>query len=632
MLVSLTLLACALYLVPLAALVAVLRGALDDALDLASAIGVVFCSDVLATLVLTNVLRVDAAAFVRTALLLAVTLVIAVRRVRRGEPVLRAWGPLSRGDLAALGLGAAAAFALSLYASSHYSIWDREWHVPFAASLRAQRMPFFNVYEPHKPLRYHFVGDVFAVTLQSLSFAAMSASRSLSLAHDLQSGVAGGIVALLLRALCAWPPVAAAASGLVPLLAGPMAFPASRLGRLGPFEGDSDFSNFSLSFRPHCMVAGVVLLGFMANVARLARDRLAQRAFDWTRPALRVVRMALLSISDEISTVLVGLRLALFWRPWPTLLGARRWQGAAVVVSLALAALAANYFLGGTVGPGGPIEKVRWLAPRLPRFAAPGLPLGRDLESWRVLFTDEGSLIIPALVAAGLLAANANVRKVLFPVLFAMAPAAGGLVLFLCFEANGRTYEGHRFVTAGRFLIPVAALLCAGQVRRASLPPLAAVALSVLLLVPVAAGVASSLGFIIYKLPHKGVTAVDGQYQTNCRDEFGARLGEPIVPTYVDQPIWYRYAGCHPIYAAGHDGSPGVVLAGPPKLGPEGYAKMNRETFPPGEAARVACATDPALETPLCTKAEAIGQCEGAGTRARACSIPVPLRPLLAVP
>src|SRR5450432_750736 len=235
MLVSLTVLACALYLVPLAALVAVLREALDDALDLASMMGVVFCADVLGTLVLTHVLRVDAAAFVRTALLLGVTLVIAVGRVRRGEPVLRGRGPRMSGDLVALGVGAAAAFALSLYASSHFLIWDREWHVPFAASLRAQRMPFVNVYDPHTPLHYHLAGDAFAATLQSLSFAAMGASRSLSLGHDLQAAVAGGIVALLLRALCAWSPAVAGLAALIPLVAGPMAFRASLPPYVGPF-------------------------------------------------------------------------------------------------------------------------------------------------------------------------------------------------------------------------------------------------------------------------------------------------------------------------------------------------------------------------------------------------------------
>ena len=71
--------------------------------------------------------------------------------------------------------------------SSEYWIWDREWHVEFTGSLRAQHMPFRNVFEPWKTLRYHMAGDVAASVLQSLSFVAMNASRALSYAHDLQS-------------------------------------------------------------------------------------------------------------------------------------------------------------------------------------------------------------------------------------------------------------------------------------------------------------------------------------------------------------------------------------------------------------------------------------------------------------
>ena len=46
-------------------------------------------------------------------------------------------------------------FLLSHDISSRYWIWDREWHTPFTSALRAQRMPFRNVYEPALTLRYH---------------------------------------------------------------------------------------------------------------------------------------------------------------------------------------------------------------------------------------------------------------------------------------------------------------------------------------------------------------------------------------------------------------------------------------------------------------------------------------------
>jgi hypothetical protein len=626
MLATLSVLACALYVLPPAALVALLRDTSDDALDLACAVGVVFCGDLLGTLLLTRFFRVETAAWVRVGLAAALVAAFVVRRVRRGPPVPRVESGLARADLVALALGAGFAFALSYHGSSHYWMWDREWHVPFVSSLRAQQMPFHNVYDSHAPFRYHLAGDVFAAQLQSLSLAAMSSSRALSLAHDLQSAVAGGVVALLLRALCAWPPVTSALAALVPLLAGPMTFRVNDAPGLGAFEGDSDFNNYSLSFRPHCMVAGVVLVALLAHVARLARDRDAGRAPDWLRPTQLALLIAVASMTDEISAILVGVTLALFWLAWPDLFGGRRWQGALVLGILGVAALLTNLVLGGTLAPGGPIQATEWLAPRLPRLAAPGMPLGFDPAAWKIFITDEGPLLVPTLLVGVLLWRSRAVREAaLLPALFAALVAAAGLVLFLCFEANGRTYEGHRFVTAGRFLIPVVALVCAAKLPRASFPALA-------LLAPVFAGVFSSIGFIVYRLPDKGAGDNEYLYWTDCRAEFDARPGEPIVPTFVDDPLWYPYATCRPIFAAGHDGPPGVVLAGFPKFGPPGFAKMDQSEFPPGQPVRVVCPSDPKVATIVCKKAQAFGDCTPSGTRAKTCTVPAAARRFLGKP
>ena len=285
MLVSLSVLACALYLLPLAAIVAVLRGALDDALDLAATIGVVFSGDVLGTPRADarvprrrRGLRADGARPRRRA---------RDRReapaARRASLLARLGGPVRARTSRRSRVGAATAFAYSLYASSPRDLmWDREWHVPFTASLRGQRMPFVNVYDPHKAPS--------AITSRATSspprcsrcpWPRWAPHALLSFAHDLQFAIAGGVGALLLRALCAWPPAAAGLAAILPLLAGPMAFRATLPPYMGPFEGDSDFSNFSLSFRPHVTIATVVLLSLMAHVARLTRDRQAQRPRDW---------------------------------------------------------------------------------------------------------------------------------------------------------------------------------------------------------------------------------------------------------------------------------------------------------------------------------------------------------------
>ena len=62
---------------------------------------------------------------------------------------------------------------------------DRHWHIPLVTSLRGQRIPFANVYEPKSILGYHYTGDVLAAMLQTLSFGIIHSSHALSLASHL---------------------------------------------------------------------------------------------------------------------------------------------------------------------------------------------------------------------------------------------------------------------------------------------------------------------------------------------------------------------------------------------------------------------------------------------------------------
>jgi hypothetical protein len=634
MLEWLTILACTLYVVPLGAVVAFGRRESDDALDLACAIGAVFAADLLGTFALSYLFRLERAVFVRTGVLLIVAAALAARRTRRGEPILPARGALSRGDLVTLGLAAAAGFLVSHMVSSEYWIWDREWHVEFTASLRAQHMPFRNVFEPWKTLRYHMAGDVAASGLQSLSFVAMNASRALSFAHDLQSLILVAMTALAFRSSCGWSPATTTAAALVPPLAGPMMLRVlNQVPGIGPFEGNSDFNNLTLSFRPHCMIALVVLVALLCHVMRRARDQARPqgeevgRARDLRSMAAMTGLLALLSISDEISTLLVGTSLGVMWLPWPRLLGGTRWRSALGLCGFAVAAIVTNRLLAGTIAPGGPVQKTHWLPPRLPRFGGPPHPMV-DLEGWKQLFIDEGSLLLPMLVMSTLFWPRRDRERDLLrpPAALALGATLVGLLLFLTFEVNGRTFEGHRFMTAARSLVPVVALLYLSRLPRASFTGL-------LVLMPVLAGVLVTLGFVFYRLPVKpAVRGGEEQYDVNCRTDMGARLGDPIVPTFAERPSWHVYAGCRPIFAPGHDGDPGVVLAGWPMFGPAGFAKMDRDFFPPGKPARVVCPSDPAKATPLCRKAQILGHCLASGRLALACEIPVAARPLMSQP
>jgi hypothetical protein len=629
MLGLLSALACTLYLVPLGAVVALARRESDDALDLACGIGTVFAADLLGTFALCYVFRTERAVFVRTGLLLVVAAVLGARRVRRAEPILARRGALARGDLATLALAGAVGFLASYLLSSAYWMWDREWHVALTGSLRAQQMPFRNVFEPWKPIHYHVVGDLAASSLQALSLVAMNASRALSYAHDLQSLILLAIVAMSLRAVCGFSPGTTTAAALVPLLAGPMMLRVSNQAPgMGAFEGNSDLNNLTLSFRPHCMIALVVLVALLSHVVRLARDRARARPPGAPAIAAMAGLFALLAAADESSTLLVGVSLALVSLRWPRLLGASRWRAAGVLAAFALIAVIANLALAGTLHPGGTVHSARWVWPRLPRYSGPPLPLF-NLEGWKQLLGDEGSLLVPMMVMAALLlrrGAGPDDDVLQPPLTLALGVTMGGLLLFLCFEVNGRLYEGHRFMTAARVLVPTAALLCLPRLPRTSFAWL-------LVPLPVLAGVFVTVGFVFYRLPtKKDARGGEEQYGVNCRTDVGARLGDPIAPTFADRSSYHVFAGCLPFYAPGHDGDPDIVLVGWPMFGAAGFAKMNRVFFPPGQPARVICPTDLAQQTSICQKALKVGTCAAQGTLAVNCSIPAEARASLERP
>jgi hypothetical protein len=623
MLAWMTLLACALYLAPLAALVVLLRRAEHGGIALAFAIPVAVATDMLAMFALCWLFRVEQVAFIRTAALGAIAVGIVAFRAARRRPIVRPRGALSWGDLVTLGAALLLGFFLSHDISSRYWIWDREWHTPFTAALRAQRMPFRNVYEPDLVLRYHMAGDLFGAVLQSLSFARMNAARALAFAHDMQSALLVASIAMIFRARTPWSPIVAALAGAVPFLVGPMGL---FTGGMGLYEGFADFNNFTLSFRPHCMMSLLMLVGVVAWVSAFV-ERTNEPPSPRPRRALlgMLPVFALSAITDEMSTALVGITLGALWLWRPNLIGPRRWHGAVSLAVLAAAALAANLLLSGTIGPGGPVSHAHWVAPRMPHFFGKPTALGFSLAGWQELFIDDAPLLLPAGVAIGFVLSRRAAREPSAVALwFASTLLLLGLTLFLCFEMNDRTYEGHRFMTAARLTVPIVALCFAPQLARASLPAL-------LLAAPLAAGVAATWGYAYGRLPGREDARGTAAYAADCRLEYGARLGEPIVPTYVDEPIWYPYAGCRPIFAAGHDGPPGVVLAGWPKLGAAGFAKMDHGYFPPGAPAAVACPRD-GRKTPVCRKAERLGSCQAEGSQAARCAIPPASRAALGLP
>ena len=173
------------------------------------------------------------------------------------------------------------ALVISAWLSRRYALWDRQWHIPLVTSLRGQSLPFWNVSEPGAPLHYHVSGDVLAATLQALSGARLHASSALSLAHDLLFALVGvAVSALLVRPGRAfgWSAFAAVAP-LGVLLAGP---PSTTVG----LTGFSYFNYYQMSYRPHVALAGLLIVGIVAAVRSCSTAGAGGAAVDRIRAAV----------------------------------------------------------------------------------------------------------------------------------------------------------------------------------------------------------------------------------------------------------------------------------------------------------------------------------------------------------
>jgi hypothetical protein len=569
---------------------------------------------------LTYMLPVEVGGLDRTALYVPlVGAALVWRRWRRptsAQPDMPAG--ISRGDLLALVVACVIGFLISFNISSEYWVWDREWHVPFSAALRGQKMPFENVYQPGRHFRYHLAGDLFATFIQSLSLAGMHTARALSVSHDLQSALLAGIAALAFRAVTPWAPVPCALAGVAPLFAGPIGLRSPHQAVLGAYQGYSDIGNMELSFRPHCMMSLLLLTGFAVTLLRLAQLARAGQAPRVTAVLALVPIVVLNALCDEMSVAIVCLVLGGLWLFVPQLLAPRRWQGLLGLVGLGLAILVAHRALAGTIGPGGPVSKMHLSAPRLPHFFSDPLRLTFAREPWKQLFVDVAPIFFPAAVIAFVLIRDRRQADGLHTVgQFAIAVTILALALFLCVDINGRVFEGHRFLTAARVLVPLVALMFAPRLTRGSLA-------SFFLLAPIFAGIVVSFGYAYHRFPSTGhPEAAEEQYSVDCRKEFGARLGEKTTPTYVDEPIWYRYAGCRPLFAAPLGSPDDDVVVGWPQVGRGGFAKMNaQKIFPPKGPIDFVCEPDKTKWSEVCREGHRVGTCHPIGTKALACQVP----------
>jgi hypothetical protein len=532
-----------LYLLP-TMIVVVLRARRDDEPgDVALSLPVGVALDLLVVLVLARFVRLETAAFVSRPAWCAFSVV-----------ALRRWPPawprsIGRREVGLALIGAAVGLTLSLLLSRTYSIWDRHWHTPLTSSLRGQRIPFSNVYDPHEALSYHYAGDAIAAVVQTLSFGVLHSSLALSLAHDLLFLLTGGTLALLVRHAGARNPVGVALSSASVLLAGPVSlFRDSSSGA----AGYSFVNLLSLSFRPNMSIGILLIVGFLGAVFTRLERRPDSHPPRTAAPLLALC--ALLAISDEASLALIGLALGVAWLFEPDVVSSRRARGLLLLAALPLLLVASNIVFAAALAPGAPARELGIVAWRLPGFYRPSLSLAYSAARL-VLVQDVAAPLVVACAGLFLVPRLRTLRRA--PMLaFVVTLFAGSTVALTRFDVNGQAVESHRFVTA---LLVASALF--GTLWFVMTPPetwssplrsAASAALGIALV----SSAFSTLAWVSWGAPtagerRHGFFAGDDFYRTNCRTETGAKLGSNTDAVYVAKRVSFLYLGCQPVFVPG---------------------------------------------------------------------------------
>lgn len=452
-------------------------------------------------------------------------------------------------------------------------MWDRDWHIPLVSALRVQRAPFDNVFLPRAPLRYHFLGDVVAAMIQTLSRDHLNASLALSLAHDLYLFLTAALTAgaCYLAAAGTWRPsgararafgLAAFATGLVgawaTVFASPFVLTHAPLRELresldsGPLCGHSYLAFPSIAYRPHVVVAGFFLA--QAFFALVTRARLTGDAHGARRCMAALLSAGCaLALLDEASHAIVAAALLATAVTVPRSLS-RRWLVGLLVAALFAAALPfISAGLGASLGIGGAASHVELVPARHLKLFDEPVPYTDREAFWRLLRRD----YFPQLAAAALALLTAlwtRRRAVVAAAIFYVTLSALSIWAALRVEVNRSPDEGHRFVTASMVLAPVVAAWIMTAARGAWPMRLAL------------AGVLASSGYSGWLwrdafIRHRFVAEYSpserrwaGAYNPSELDcaTFSGPLRRGVPPIeYVEREVAYGWSGCQPVRLLG---------------------------------------------------------------------------------
>jgi hypothetical protein len=380
-----------------------------------------------------------------------------------------------------------------------------------------------------------------------LSLDVIGAARALHTSHDLMFFAMAGTLTLLSISLGLRAFWSAVLSGVAVVLQGPIPL----RGGLGhALYGYSYHTFVNLSYRPHVPLAGLLLIGVLGTLAvRAARPgHVATRD---TAPVL-VALVALLAVTDETSTALIGFALGVAWLVDYRLIAHARLPALLVLVLLGVVFAGTNTLFAASLAAGTPVQSLTLagVARVPPLFGGdPPFPLSTP-DGKIVLFFDFLPMTACAFaitLVAGRLRSRAYAAMAVF--VWVLILVAAFLVVRVVINMDDA--ESQRFFVAPFFAGIVLAVLHLARMARGSFA-------SLLVCLGVAVPAFYSLYWIREQTPtdldlfrHGRKPIPDRAFDIDCRDVAGAHFGDTIEPAYIDASEFFDVINCRPIYTFG---------------------------------------------------------------------------------
>jgi hypothetical protein len=616
-----TLVAAAIYLLPIVLFTALRCRKGSSLWQLATDIPLAIAVDLLSVMLLARFMRLELASLTSRVLWVVGLVAWAVWRAKKRDfparPAELGWrllvSALCQSVLTVL---------CSLTFSRHANVWDREWHIPLTSSLRGQRLPFGNVYEPRVELAYHYTGDLLGSMLQTYSGTAMHSSLALSVAHDLMFALLSVTSAFTLAAVGIRRTAVQLAVLSAMIFAGPMMFAQD------PKEqGGYSISNlFSLSYRPHVSLAFVLTLGFAAAVlAGIYRTKgdVRTRVF----PTL-VAASAVMVITDETTLVLLGLWLGVIWLYDPGSLADTRLRGVLKLALLVVAIGGSILVFGGALGLHAERYPMWLVRPRSPGWShSPDLltsPVGVSRVA-QDMFT-----VFGVFVAALGIAVVSRRRETRIVALSFVAVALVATFGLTCIDFNHSPIENHRWVTVALLFAPLLAAFMLAEPDSPGAPRHVAGLAALLIYVSCGFGAMSTIDWLWggpgYKTMGPQFLGQYPLYSIDCRKLTGSHWFEHATATYAEDRGMYLWLGCHPTFVAGpaanidrHKIKTGGAISGRAAL-----EDVYRNMLEPDAEVSVACISNGSHPDRICSSAQSkgVGNCRSAGSDFTLCSVP----------